>query len=134
MGDTLKNTTREDVFNNFHSRPLTKYPIPEGLEEQWLLNAVADYSLSVAPISYDTSAGEFDSCLPQAVIATLGQMMYCSYLVRTLDRIEQLNGFYGKDIRLTGSDTSKRVTAENLQAQLEIARDWVHKQKTVSYG
>ncbi len=134
MGDTLKNTTNKDVFNSFHSHPLTKYPIPDGLEEQWLLDAVADYSLSISPLSYDISVGEFDTRLPQAVIATLGQMMYCSYLVRTLDRIEQLNGFYGKDIRLTGSDASKRVTAENLQAQLEITRDWIHKQKTVSYG
>lgn len=134
MSDVVKNTTNEDVLNSFHSHPLTKYPIPDGLEEQWLLDAVADYSLSIAPLSYDTSVGEFDSRLPQHVVATLGQMIYCSYLVRTLDRIEQLNGFYGKDIRLTGSDTSKRVTAENLQAQLEIARDWIHKQKTVSYG
>ncbi len=134
MPDTVGNTTNTEVFNSFHSHPLTKYPIPDGLEEQWLLDAIADYSLSIAPISYDSSVGEFDSRLPQAVIATLGQMMYCFYLVRTLDRIEQLNGFYGKDIRLTGSDASKRVTAENLQAQLEITRDWIHKQKTVSYG
>ncbi|MCM1008692.1 MAG: hypothetical protein NC485_12365 [Ruminococcus flavefaciens] len=134
MGDTLQNTTNSDVFNSFHSHPLTKYPIPEGLEEQWLIDAVADYSLSIAPLFYDTSAKEFDSHLPQAVIATLGQMMYCSYLVRTLDRLEQLNGFYGKDIRLTGSDESKRTTAENLERQLEITRDWIHKQKTVSYG
>jgi hypothetical protein len=35
---------------------------------------------------------------------------------------------------LTGSDESKRTTAENLERQLEIARDWIHKQKTVSYG
>lgn len=134
MSDAVKNTTNEDVFNSFHSHPLTKCPIPDGLEEQWLLDAVADYSLSIAPLFYDTSIGEFDSRLPQHVVATLGQMIYCSYLVRTLDRIEQLNGFYGKDIRLTGSDASKRVTAENLQAQLEITRDWIHKQKTVSYG
>lgn len=134
MSDAVKNTTNEDVFNSFHSHPLTKCPIPDGLEEQWLLDAVADYSLSIAPLFYDTSIGKFDSRLPQHVVATLGQMIYCSYLVRTLDRIEQLNGFYGKDIRLTGSDASKRVTAENLQAQLEITRDWIHKQKTVSYG
>ncbi len=132
--NTLKNTTNQDVFNSFHSHPLTKYPIPDGLEEQWLLDAVADYSLSITPIFYDSEKGEFDSRLNQAVVATLGQMMYCSYLVRTLDRLEQLNGFHGKDIQLTGSDGSKRVTAENLQTQLEIARDWIHKQKTVSYG
>ncbi len=132
--DTLKNTTNQDVFNSFHSHPLTKYPIPDDLEEQWLLDAVADYSLSITPIFYDSEKGEFDSRLNQAVVATLGQMMYCSYLVRTLDRLEQLNGFHGKDIQLTGSDGSKRVTAENLQTQLEIARDWIHKQKTVSYG
>ncbi len=128
------NTTKYDVFNSFHSHPLTKYPIPDGLEEQWLLDAVADYSLSITPIFYDPETGEFDSRLNQAVVATLGQMMYCSYLARTLDRLEQLNGFHGKDIQLTGSDGSKRVTAENLQIQLEIARDWIHKQKTVSYG
>lgn len=34
MGDTLKNTTNEDIFDSFHSHPLTKYPIPDGLEEQ----------------------------------------------------------------------------------------------------
>lgn len=134
MGDTLKNTTNEDVFNSFHSHPLTKYPIPDGLEEQWLLDAVADYSLSISPLFYDTDTREFNTRLSQSVIATLGQMMYCSYLVRTLDRLEQLNGFYGKDIRLTGSDESKRTTAENLERQLEITRDWIHKQKNVSYG
>lgn len=130
----VSNTTNQQVFNAFHSHPLTKYQLPEGLEEQWLLEAIADYSLSIAPLNYDSTSHEFDCELSQSVISTLGQMIYCSYLVRTLDRLEQTNGFHGKDVSMTGSDESKRTTLNNLQSQLEITRDWLHKQKNVSYG
>lgn len=130
----MSNTTNTEVFNAFHSHPLTKYALPEGLEEQWLLESIADYSLSISPIEYNIETHEFDRKLNQSVISTLGQMMYCLYLVRTLDRIEQTNGFHGKDLQMTGSDESKRTTINNLKQQLEITRDWLHKQKNVSYG
>lgn len=130
----MSNTTNQDVFNAFHSHPLTKYELPEGLEEQWLLEAIADYSLSIAPLVYDKATHEFNRELDQTVISTLGQMMYCLYIVRTLDRIMQTNGFHGKDLQMTGSDESKRTTMNNLNQQLEITRDWIHKQKNVSYG
>lgn len=130
----MSNTTNTDVFNAFHSHPLTKYALPEGLEEEWLLEAIADYSLSIKPIEYDIETHEFNQKLSRSVISTLGQMMYCLYLVRTLDRLQQINGFHGKDLQMTGSDESKRTTLKNLEQQLEITRDWLHKQKNVSYG
>lgn len=130
----MSNTTNVEVFNAFHSHPLTKYGLPEGLEEQWLLEAIADYSLSIAPLHYDKTTHEFDCELEQSVISTLGQMIYCLYIVRTLDRVEQTNGFHGKDVSMSGSDESKRTIAKNLDRQKEITRDWLHKQKNVSYG
>lgn len=130
----MSNTTKQDVFNSFHSHPLTKYELPEGLEEQWLIDSVAEYSLAISPIYYDKEIGEFDCELEVAVVATLGQMMYCRYLVRTLDRISQTNGFHGHDLQMVGSDESKRTITKSLQAELEITRDWLHMQKNVSYG
>ena len=82
----------------------------------------------------DKTTHEFDCELEQSVISTLGQMIYCLYIVRTLDRVEQTNGFHGKDISMSGSDESKRTIAKNLDRQKEITRDWLHKQKNVSYG
>lgn len=127
------NTTNQDVFNAFHSHPLTKYALPDGLEEQWLVKAIADFSLEISPLNYNVVTHEFDRNLDTAVVFTLGQHMYCSYLTRDLDRLRQLNGFRTSDMQMTGSDESKRTTYNDLQTQREILREWYHKQKNVGY-
>lgn len=123
-------TTFSDIEQVFHSMPLTKFEIPEGLEAVWLETAIADYELSIGcDLQYDSRKREFGGNLNNVVIRTLAQMMYVSYLQRELSRVMALNGIYGKDVQLTGQDATKRVTKQELDSQKELVETLLHRQK-----
>lgn len=127
-------TTQNDVLQSFHSHPMAKKELPDGLENQFFLSALAVYELEIKSLDYDETTLEFSEDIGREVIYTLGMLMYCEYLTRELSRIEKLNGFYGKDIQMTGNDTSKRVTYSDLQLELQRANELLHKQKTHAYN
>ena len=131
LGDT---TTKSDVIRSFHSHPMAKQALREGLEDEFFLSALAEYELDVKEIGYDDSTYEFQNTLDRAVIYTLGLMMYSEYLTRELSRLEKLQGFYGKDIHLTGNDASKNVTYKDLVLEQERVQMLLHKQKNHSYN
>ena len=123
-------TTYEDVVRKFHSMPLTKFEIPEGLEAEWFSTAVADYELNLGcDLEYREKKKKFSS-----VVRTLAQMMYVSYLQRELSRVMALNGIYGKDVQLTGQDATKRVTKQELDNQIALVETLLHRQKNHAYG
>lgn len=131
----MENTTFADVERKFHSMPQTKFDIPEGLEAEWLLTAVANYELNLGcDLGYDEVTREFGGKLDKTTILTLGQMMYVSYLQRELSRVMALNGIYGKDVQLTGQDATKRVTKQELESQLSLVETLLHRQKIPAYG
>lgn len=128
-------TTFSDIQTQFHSMPLTKFDIPEGLEIEWLKISVADYELNVGgELHFDYKIREFDEDLSPAVCRTLAQMMYVLYLQRELSRVMALNGIYGKDVQLTGQDATKRVTKQELDSQIELVEKLLHRQKIHTYG
>lgn len=128
-------TTFSDIETMFHSMPLTKFEIPEALEEEWLKIAVADYELNIGiDLKYDAGKREFSGTLSSIVCRTLAQMMYVSYLQRELSRVMALNGIYGKDIQLTGQDATKRVTKQELDSQIALVETLLHRQKTHAFG
>lgn len=128
-------TTFSDVQRQFHSMPLTKYEIPEGLEAEWLLIAVSDYELNIGiKLEYDSNNKTFGKDIPSNVVRTLAQMMYVSYLQRELSRVMALNGIYGKDVTLTGQDATKRVTKQELNDQIALVEELLHRQKTPAYN
>jgi hypothetical protein len=128
-------TTFSDVQTQFHSMPQTKYEIPEGLENEWLKIAVADYELNLGvTLGYDEETKTFASTLSGIACRTLAQMMYVSYLQRELSRVMALNGIYGKDIQITGQDATKRVTKQELDSQVERVEALLHRQKQHAYG
>lgn len=130
-----KKTTFADVEQKFHSMPLTKYEIPEGLEAEWLSTAVADYELNLGvELGYDEATKEFAGQLGKTAVRTLAQMMYVSYLQRELDRVSRLNGIYGKDVQLTGQDATKRITKQMLDDQIAEVEVLLHRQKQPAYG
>ncbi len=131
LGDV---TTKNDVIQSFHSHPMAKTALPEGLEDEWFMSSLAQYELEVDTLNYDESTMEFDSKLQHAVVYTLGLMMYSEYVTRELSRAEKLNGFYGKDIHLTGSDSSKNVTYKDLVLELQRIQELLHKQKTHAFN
>ena len=127
-------TTEIDVINCFHSFPMVKKELPVGLEHQFFLNALAEYELEISELGYDETREEFADTISRNAILTLGMIMYVNYLTRELSRIEKLNGFHGKDIQMTGSDGSKRITLADLELELDRVNSLLHKQKTHAFN
>lgn len=126
----MANTTFTDIETRFHSMPMTKFEIPVGLEQEWLKTAVADYELDLGKnLGFDEDAMEFSSNLDGSTIRLLALMMYVSYLQRELSRVMALNGVYGKDIQLTGTDATKRVTKSELEFEITRVHTILHKMK-----
>lgn len=127
-------TQFSEIQTRFHSMPLTKYEIPEALEQEWLKTAVADYELNLGcNLDYDEDNLAFYDTLSGGAIRTLAQMMYVSYLQRELSRVMALNGIYGKDIQITGQDATKRVTKQELDNQISLVETLLHRQKDHAY-
>ena len=112
---------------------MAKTALPNGLEDEFFNSALAQYELDIAEIGYDTSTGVIASG-NRAVVYTLGLIMYAEYLTRELSRAEKLNGFYGKDIHLTGNDASKQVTYKDLVLEQERVMELLHKQKVHAFN
>ena len=123
-------TTFSEIETMFHSMPLTKYVIAEGLEQEWLKVAVADYELDLScDLEYDPNFLAFSSKLDNVTIRILALMMYVCYLQRELSRVMALNGIYGRDIQITGGDGTKRITKAELENEMSRVRERLHKLK-----
>lgn len=127
-------TTENDVIQSFHSHPMAKKELPEGLEHQFFLNALALYELEIEELGYIDSENAFAGEIDRGAILTLGMLMYVEFLTRELSRIEKLNGFHGKDIQMTGSDGSKRITLSDLELEINRVQELLHKQKNHAYN
>lgn len=128
------NTTENDIIQSFHSHPMSKHTLPEGLEHQFFLNALALYELEIGELNYNGTIGEFSSKISSSAILTLGMLMYIEFLTRELDRIQKLNGFHGKDIQMTGSNGSKSTTLANLKLEIIRVNELLHKQKNHAFN
>ena len=127
-------TTEIDVINCFHSFPMSKQALPAGLEHQFFLNALAEYELEICELGYNDETNEFNDTISRNAVLTLGMIMYTNFLTRELSRIEKLNGFHGKDIQMTGSDGSKRITLSDLELELERVDSLLHTQKIHAFN
>ena len=127
-------TTEDDVIRSFHSHPMIKKEFPEGLEHQFFINALAIYELEITGLHYDEDINAFRHNIGGNVVYTLGMLMYVEYLTRELSRIEKLNGFHGKDIQMTGSDGSKRITYADLELEITRVQELLHKQKQHAFN
>ncbi len=130
----MPNTTYNEIINSFHSHPLAKQALPDGLENQFFLSALGEYELDVESLNYNRETKEFGSQLSEGAIYTLGMIMYTQYITRELSRIEKLNGFSGKDLSMTGVPASKTVTKEHLEIELSRVALLLHKQKPSAYN
>ncbi len=123
-------TTFEDIQRSFHAMPLTKYIIAPELEQEWLKTAVADYELDLScNLYYDKETLTFPEELEPPTVRVLALMMYVSYLQRELSRVMALNSIYGKDIQISGTDATKRVTKLELEHEISRVNERLHKMK-----
>ena len=72
--------------------------------------------------------------MPPAIVSTLGSMMYVRYLTRELSRVLKLSGIVGKDLSITGSGDTKRVTNQELIAERELVAQMLSKYKISAMG
>lgn len=127
--------TYDEVIDSFHSNITDRFVIPPGLEERWFLDAVEEFELELFPLHYDPeNCSLYCEQSPPGIKKTLGLLMYVSYLTKELSRVMKLNGIVGKDLSVTGSDGSKRVTKAELDSQKEKVREMLDKFKRLSYG
>lgn len=129
-----KNTTYSNVLSSFQSLPQMKSYLPDGIEEQWFIDAVGEYGLELEELNYDEELQEFDCKLKQYQIKTIALIMYTYYLTRELSKIEKLSGISGKDLTVTGGDESKRITKADLELQMAKTKDMIDKQMQRCHG
>ena len=131
----MMEVTYLDVIDAFHSRFTDRYEIPETLERHWFYESVQEFELEVFPLLYNKTTEKFDKDdLPPASVSTLGSMMYVRYLTRELSRVLKLSGIVGKDLSITGSGDTKRVTNQELIAERELVAQMLSKYKISAMG
>lgn len=116
-------TPKNYVFNSFYKEFQDTKILPDGLADQFLLEAIGDFETNLYPINYNHSKEIFEEELSLAEISLLGKIMYKQYLSRERDRILKLNNVIGKDISLTSMAASKsEVRQAYNDVTLEIER------------
>lgn len=129
----MANTTINDVVNSFHSHPMSKKELPEGLEEQFFESALSAFELEIESLNFDNSTGTFDKQLSRQEVYVLGLMMYREYLIRENSRVAKINAVHGKDIQLIGTDGTKKYTFEQLKFIQEDIQEILHKLKNHAF-
>ena len=129
----MQNTTAKEVFDSFEASFKDKNIIPEDLELQWLLKAVARYSVELQPIKFNTETKEFDCELDRYVIDTLGAFMKQSYQEREVSKVNKRVSIVGKDISIDGNNGSKTAAREELRYDESKSEAMISNQLPTAY-
>lgn len=129
----MANTTYQEVIDSFESTFQNKYVLADGLIKQWFLDSVAEFSLELETLNYDTNTSAFDRVLPRWIIISLGLMMKVKYCIREISRVNKLNNIIGKDISFNGNGDTKKYTKEELDSELTRLNKLLDNQKPTAY-
>lgn len=129
-----KTTVYDDIVNFFYSMPMIKVTLPDDLIEQWFFGALSEYELNINSLHYDKEIKKFEKEIPIYTQETIALMMYVRYLRRELSRVTKINSIVGKDLQLTGMDSTKRVTKAELDSEILNVKDLIHKQMQHVFG
>lgn len=129
----MANTTYQEVVDSFESTFQNKYVLAEGLVKQWFLDSVAEFSLELENLNFDTTTNTFDVILPRWIVVSLGLMMKVKYCIREISRVNKLNNIIGKDISLNGNGDTKKYTKDELDSELARLNKLLDNQKPTAY-
>lgn len=133
-GETMSNTTANDVIQSFESSFVDKHVLPESLEIEWLKKAVGRYSIELDPLHFDDEIYEFDCKLERYVLDTLAEFMMQSYQERQVSLVNKRVSITGKDLGIDGSNGTKNAERNHLEYISEKASDMVENQKPTAYA
>lgn len=108
------NTQAQEVYDSFEASFQDKRIISTELEFEWLLKAIARYSIELDPLEFDETKLEFTTKLNRYTIDTLGAFMKQSYQEREVSKVNKRVSIVGKDLSIDGNNGSKTAAREEL--------------------
>lgn len=129
----MKNTSAYDVFESFESSFQDKNIIPKELELEWLLKAVARYSVELDELKFDRPTATFDTVLDRYIIDTLAAFMKQYYQEREVSKVNKRVSIVGKDISIDGNNGSKNAAKSELEYDSSKSSQMIYNQKPTAY-
>ena len=129
----MKNTSAYDVFESFESSFQDKNIIPKELELEWLLKAIARYSIELDELKFDRLTATFNTVLDRYVIDTLAAFMKQYYQEREVSKVNKRVSIVGKDISIDGNNGSKNAAKNELEYDSSKSSQMIYNQKPTAY-
>ena len=129
----MKNTSAYDVFESFESSFQDKNIIPKELELEWLLKAIARYSIELDELTFDRPTATFNTVLDRYVIDTLAAFMKQYYQEREVSKVNKRVSIVGKDISIDGNNGSKNAAKNELEYDSSKSSQMIYNQKPTAY-
>ena len=129
----MNNTVAGDVFRSFEASFKDKSIIPEGLEHEWLLKAIARYSIELDTLTFNEENSSFDCKLDKYVIDTLAAFMKQSYQEREVSKVNKRVSIVGKDISIDGNNGSKNAAKNELDYDDKKSNEMISNQLPTAY-
>lgn len=129
----MKNTSAYEVFESFESSFQDKNIIPKELELEWLLKAVARYSVELDELKFDRPTATFDTVLDRYIIDTLAAFMKQYYQEREVSKVNKRVSIVGKDISIDGNNGSKNAAKNELEYDSSKSSQMIYNQKPTAY-
>ena len=129
----MENTSAYEVFESFESSFQDKNIIPKELELEWLLKAVARYSVELDELKFDRPTATFDTVLDRYIIDTLAAFMKQYYQEREVSKVNKRVSIVGKDISIDGNNGSKNAAKNELEYDSSKSSQMIYNQKPTAY-
>jgi hypothetical protein len=127
-------TTAEQVFDSFEASFQDKKIIPDTLELQWLLKAIARFSIELDPLNFDEENMVFDTKLHQYVIDTLAAFMKQSYQEREVSKVNKRVSIVGKDLSINTGGHQTTAARNELAYDSEKSEIMISNQMPTAYN
>ena len=126
-------TTAQEIFQSFEASFRDKCIIPTSLELEWLLKAIARYSIELDPLNFDTETLEFDRVIDRYSIDMLAAFMKQSYQEREVSKVNKRVSIVSKDISIDGNNGSKNAAKNELDYDSAKSEYMIANMKPTAY-
>lgn len=127
------NTSAQDIYQSFEASFRDKAEIPESLEREWLLKAIARYSVELSTLNFDEENSVFDIKLDRYVIDSLAAFMKQSYQEREVSKVNKRVSIVGKDISINGGGHDKTAARNEMEYDESKSARMIQNQKQTAY-
>jgi hypothetical protein len=126
-------TSAQDIYQSFEASFRDKTEIPESLEHEWLLKAIARYSVELSTLNFDEENSVFDIKLDRYVIDSLAAFMKQSYQEREVSKANKRVSIVGKDISINSGGHDKTAARNEMEYDKSKSSQMIQNQKQTAY-